>query len=59
MDALAETGMKFQAVGVNQNAPWSEVCEVRPRKQSAPRIIDLVLLLGLRQPGLANRPDRA
>jgi hypothetical protein len=59
MDALAEAGMKFQTVSVNQNAFGREVGEVGTRQQPATRIIDLVLLLGLRQTSRTDRPEKA
>ena len=48
MDALAEAGVKFQTISVNQNALGREICKVGARQQPATRSINLVLLLGLR-----------
>jgi hypothetical protein len=59
MDALAEAGMKFQTISVNQNAFGREVGEVGARQQPATRIIDLVLLLRLRQASRTDRPEKA
>lgn len=44
MDALAEAGMKFQAISVDQNALWRKVSKVGARQQPATRIIYLMLL---------------
>ena len=59
MDALAEARMKFQTIGVNQNAFRLEVSEIGTRQQPTSRIIDLVLLLGLRQTSRADRSEKA
>ena|ERR1700694_5399415 len=59
MDALAEARMKFQTVGVNQNVFGLEVSEIGTCQQPATRIIDLVLLLRLRQASRTDRLEKA
>ena len=59
MDALAEARMKFHTIGVNQNAFGLEVSEIGTRQQPTSRIIDLVLLLWLRQTSRADRSEKA
>jgi hypothetical protein len=59
MDTLAEARMKFQTIGVNQNAFGLEVSEIGTRQQPTSRIIDLVLLLWLRQTSRADRSEKS